>query len=87
MATTKIVFWICGDQIRSLLFYRLFNKREGDYWDFKERYHSNKVDLLHDIICMANNRADRDGYIIFGVRDDYEKRASKMMKIVKISRI
>jgi hypothetical protein len=48
------------------------SKREGEYWDFKEQYHSNKADLLHDIICMANNRADRDGYIIFGVSDNYE---------------
>jgi hypothetical protein len=48
------------------------SKREGDYWDFKEKYHTNKADLLHDIICMANNRAEKDGYIIFGISDDYE---------------
>src|SRR5690625_1944416 len=47
-------------------------KREGEYWDFKEQYHNNKADLLHDIICMANNRADQDAYIIFGVSDDYQ---------------
>lgn len=46
--------------------------REGDYWDFKEEHHSNKADLVHDIICMANNRADRDGYIIYGVTNDFE---------------
>ena len=39
-------------------------KREDDYWDFKEKHHINKADLLHDIICMANNRVDRDAYII-----------------------
>ena len=44
-------------------------KREGDYWDFKQKHHKNKDDLLHDVICMANNRSDRDGYIIFGVED------------------
>ena len=44
-------------------------KMEGEYWDFKEMHHENKACLLHDIICMANNRADRDAYIIFGVRD------------------
>jgi hypothetical protein len=48
------------------------SKREGDYWDFKEKYQTKKADLLHDIICMANNRADKDGYIIFGVSDSYE---------------
>lgn len=47
-------------------------KCEGEYWDFKEYHHNNKASLLHDIICMANNRVDRDAYIIFGVRDsDY----------------
>lgn len=48
------------------------SKREGEYWDFKEKYHIKKADLLHDIICMANNRADKNGYIIFGVSDDYD---------------
>lgn len=47
-------------------------KAEGDYWDFKEMWHSDKADLLHDIICMANNLVNRDCYIIFGVTDDYE---------------
>lgn len=46
------------------------SKREGDYWDFKEKHHVNKANLLHDIICMANNRVDRDAYIIFGISDD-----------------
>lgn len=44
-------------------------KREDDYWDFKQCHHSNKANLLHDIICMANNRSNQDGYIIFGVQD------------------
>ncbi len=43
--------------------------REDDYWDFKQCHHKNMANLLHDIICMANNRADRDAYIIFGVTD------------------
>ena len=45
------------------------SKREDDYWDFKEKHHTNKANLLHDIICMANNRVDRDAYIIFGIAD------------------
>jgi hypothetical protein len=44
-------------------------QREDDYWDFKENHHSNKAELLHDIICLANNRTLNDGYLIFGVRD------------------
>lgn len=43
--------------------------REDDWWDFKECHHEDKAALLHDIICLANNRADRDAYLIFGVRD------------------
>lgn len=45
-------------------------KQEGGYWDFKKEWYSNKTDLLHDIICMANNLEDRDCYIIFGVVDN-----------------
>jgi len=44
-------------------------KREDDYWDFKESWHHNKANLLHDIICLANNRTDKDGLLIFGIRD------------------
>lgn len=43
--------------------------REGDYWDFKQQWHANNADLLHDIICMANSLANRDCYIIIGVED------------------
>lgn len=44
--------------------------QEGEYYDFKEKYHENKAALLHDIICMANNQTSNDGYIIFGIKDD-----------------
>lgn len=44
-------------------------KREDDWWDFKQCHHQNKADLLHDIICLANNRANRDAYLILGVED------------------
>ena len=42
-------------------------KQEGEFWDFKRQWHENKADLLHDIICMANNLTDNDGYIIIGI--------------------
>lgn len=44
-------------------------KQEGGYWDFKLEWHDNKADLLHDIICLANNMENRDAYLIFGVED------------------
>lgn len=47
-------------------------KSEGGYWDFKQEWYSNNSDLLHDIICMANNIEDRDAFIIIGVTDNGE---------------
>lgn len=43
--------------------------REDDWWDFKECHYEDRASLLHDIICLANNRSDRDAYLIIGVRD------------------
>ena len=45
-------------------------KQEGEFWDFKRQWHENKADLLHDIICMANNLTDNDGYIIIGIDEE-----------------
>ena len=51
-------------------------KQEGPYWDVKKEWYSQnkKADLLHDIICMANNLENKDSYIIIGVdeQDDYK---------------
>ena len=50
-------------------------KQEGPYWDFKREWYSRdkKSDLLHDVICMANNLSNEDAYIIIGVdqENDY----------------
>ena len=45
-------------------------RQEGEYWDFKKEWYQNKSDLLHDIICMANNLSDHDGLIIVGVDEE-----------------
>lgn len=45
-------------------------KREGSYWDFKREWHENKADLLHDIICMANNPEDTTGLLIIGINEE-----------------
>lgn len=47
--------------------------REGDYWDFKEIYHKNKAELLHDIISLSNSLHKGKRYLIFGVKDSNEK--------------
>lgn len=44
--------------------------QEGSYWDFKKEWYNNKSDLLHDIICMANNLSSHDGLIIIGVDEE-----------------
>lgn len=62
MTITDKIYEIISDIIAS--------KREGEYWDFKQVYHSNKADLIHDILCMANNRSGKDGYIIWGISDE-----------------
>lgn len=54
-------------------------KTEGVYWDFKQQWYSRNIDLLHDILCMANNPANRDAYIIIGIED-----GSKMISDVSI---
>ncbi|MCC4038584.1 putative DNA binding domain-containing protein, partial [Staphylococcus pseudintermedius] len=45
-------------------------KREGKYWDFKVEYHKNKAELLHDIICLANNLSNEKAYLILGVAEN-----------------
>ena len=45
-------------------------KQEGGYWDFKKQWHKNRSDLLHDIICMANNLHNRASYIIIGIDEE-----------------
>ncbi|WP_322290381.1 ATP-binding protein [Paratractidigestivibacter sp.] len=44
--------------------------REGSYWDFKREWHENKADLLHDIICLANNVGGETGLMIIGIDED-----------------
>ena len=43
--------------------------KEGEWWDFKECFAKSKTDLIHDIICLANQSSKNNGYLIFGVRD------------------
>ncbi len=56
-------------ELEELVLDLIKTKREDDWWDFKERHYEDNASLLHDILCMANNRADRDAYIILGVKD------------------
>ena len=53
-------------------------KQEGSYWDFKREWYlqEKKADLLHDIICMANNVENKDAYIIMGVDEENDYKIS-----------
>ncbi|MBR5915374.1 MAG: ATP-binding protein [Spirochaetia bacterium] len=66
---------------------RLINlKAEGPYWDFKEMWSENKGDLLHDLICMANNLVNRDAFIIIGVSDSKSRDGVKVKGVNKDNR-
>lgn len=45
---------------------------EGDFWDYKEEWHSENEKLIHDILCFSNTLHDRDCYLIVGVSDNGE---------------
>lgn len=57
------------EELTALVVELLATKREYDWWDFKQIHQHDKAELVHDIICMANNRPRRDSYIIFGMED------------------
>lgn len=46
------------------------SKKEGTYWDFKRTWPTCTEDLIHDIICLANNPDSQTAYLIFGISDD-----------------
>lgn len=45
-------------------------QQEGEFWDFKKQWYTNKADMLHDIICMANNLCNHTAYIIIGIDEE-----------------
>ncbi|WP_249660321.1 helix-turn-helix domain-containing protein [Lysinibacillus fusiformis] len=56
-------------------------RQEGSYWDFKKEWYSGekKSDLLHDIICMANNLDYKDAYIIIGIDEENEHQVNSVV--------
>lgn len=57
------------DNLRSQIYSLIMLGREGDYWDFKEKHHENKAELLHDILCLANSVNKHEKFLIYGVSD------------------
>lgn len=67
------MFWRCcldNKALTNKVIELLETKREDDWWDFKQEHHDDKAKLVHDIICMANNRPRKDSYIIIGIEDN-----------------
>jgi len=64
------------EEISELISY----KQEGAYWDFKKEWYTEGklADLLHDIICMANNMENRDAYIIIGIDEENDYRVNDL---------
>ena len=71
---------LTNDQLDEIVRELFYLGVEGEYWDFKEKPYffegqskeeknKKKNDLLHDIICMANNLSNREAYIIMGIQD------------------
>ncbi|MBD1944238.1 ATP-binding protein [Coleofasciculus sp. FACHB-712] len=48
----------------------LLSQTESESLDFKRQFHQNNIELLHDIICLANSYVEGDRYLVFGVADD-----------------
>lgn len=58
-----------GNDLKNEINRLIKSKREGQYWDFKEKYHDNKASLLHDILCLSNALHKGNKYLILGVSD------------------
>ena len=47
----------------------LISQDECEYLDFKSKFQETNIELLHDILCLANSYAASDRYLVFGVQD------------------
>lgn len=54
------------DEVPSLINLR----REGPYWDFKKQWHDENWELIHDIICLANNLDSDVSYLVIGIDEN-----------------
>lgn len=56
--------------LKNTVSFLIRTRQEGQYWDFKREWHTDNGDLVHDIICMANNLSTNDGLIIIGIDEE-----------------
>ena len=62
------------DPLNHIIVSYVNSKQEACHYDFKQEWHSagKDADLLHDILCLANNTDNVDAFLIIGVNDAYE---------------
>jgi len=48
----------------------LMQQPESETLDLKRQFPDNTVELLHDILCLANSYAETHRYLVFGVAND-----------------
>ena len=48
---------------------RLLNEEESIFLDFKQTWHENNAELVHDILSLSNSNSNSDKYLIFGIKD------------------
>lgn len=54
------------------ILYLISTKCESNVHDFKEKWgNASKTSLLHDILCLANNKRNEPAYLIMGVSDNF----------------
>lgn len=65
---------IAIDPINKTIVSYINSKQEKGHYDFKQEWQSTskEADLLHDILCLANNIENVDAFLIVGVTDAYE---------------
>lgn len=72
MNQTDGLLYTCDEGLPSLVSRLISTNREASHWDFKRIWHKNNADLIHDIICLANNPKGHIGMLIIGVDDGAE---------------
>ena len=58
------------DALRVTILSLINRKSEGTYWDFKRKHHEQSVELMHDILCLANTKHVGNRFLIYGVDDE-----------------
>jgi hypothetical protein len=62
--------YTCDDALAHLVESLVATENEGTYWDYKREWHTSKSDLVHDIICLANNPDNETALLIIGIDEN-----------------